>query len=201
MNAYRRNLLVAGALAPLSMPALRAFAQQTAESRILRNPNMSPIALDSNDGRHDFDFYFGRWHVRNERLRERLVESKDWETFEATQSCTSILGGLGNMDDFVTAWNGGFRGMTLRLFNPTTRQWSIYWASNREGVLEPPVVGAFENGVGTFYGRDQHKGTPVLARFIWSDITRDSAHWQQAFSTDEGKTWETNWVMHMTRTA
>jgi hypothetical protein len=61
------------------------------------------------------------------------------------------------------------------------------------------VVGAFENGVGTFYGRDQHNGTPVLARFIWSDIRRDSARWQQAFSTDEGKTWETNWIMHMTR--
>jgi hypothetical protein len=201
MNAYRRNLLVAGALAPLSMPAVRAFAQQTAQSRIPRNPNMTPIAHDDNDGRRDFDFYFGRWHVRNERLRERLVESRDWETFEATQSCAPILGGIGNIDDFATTWNGGFRGMTLRLFNPQARQWSIYWASNREGVLEPPVVGAFVNGVGTFYGRDEHKGTPVLARFVWSDITHDGARWQQAFSTDEGKSWETNWVMHMTRIA
>jgi len=192
MNPHRRTLLLAGALAPLSMP-------ETAESRIQRNPNMAPITPLGDDGRHDFDFYYGDWLIRNERLRERLVGSEDWETFEATQTCAPILGGLGNIDDFHTDWSGGFIGMTLRLFDPKTKQWSIYWASNRGGVLEPPVVGAFEDGVGTFYGRDQHKGTPVLARFIWSDISRDSARWQQAFSTDEGKTWETNWIMHMTR--
>jgi len=156
------------------------------------------------DGRHDFDFYFGHWLIRNERLKERLVDSKEWETFDARQECRPILGGLGNLDDFATDWggadlNGKFLGMTLRLFDPKARKWSIYWASNRDGVLEPPVVGAFDNGVGTFHGRDQHKGTPVLARFIWSDITPNSARWQQAFSTDEGKTWETNWIMHMTR--
>jgi hypothetical protein len=198
MNPHRRTLLIAGAFAPLSMPAWWARAQETAESRIRRNPNLTPTQ-PIDDGRHDFDFYLGRWNVRNERLRERLVESNDWETFDATQTCAPILGGLGNIDDFRTDWGGGFLGMTLRLFDPKARKWSIYWASNRAGVLEPPVVGAFENGVGTFYGRDQHKGTPVLARFIWSDITRNSARWQQAFSTDEGQSWETNWVMHMTR--
>ena len=198
MNPHRRTLLLVGALAPLSMPGWWARAQETAESRIQRNPNMAPIPL-GDDGRHDFDFYYGDWLIRNERLRERLVGSEDWETFDATQTCAPILGGLGNIDDFHTDWSGGFIGMTLRLFDPKTKKWSIYWASNRGGVLEPPVVGAFEDGVGTFYGRDQHKGTPVLARFIWSDISRDSARWQQAFSTDEGKTWETNWVMHMTR--
>jgi hypothetical protein len=153
------------------------------------------------DGRRDFDFYFGRWQIRNERLKERLAGSTDWETFEATQACSPILDGLGNIDDFHTAWSGGFEGMTLRLFNPATREWSIYWASDRSGTLEPPVVGRFENGVGTFYGRDTHKGTPVLVRFIWSEIHADSAKWQQAFSTDDGKTWETNWVMHMQRIA
>lgn len=151
------------------------------------------------DGRHDFDFYFGHWHIRNERLKERLIDSRDWETFDAQQECRPILGGLGNLDDFKTDWGGGFLGMTLRLFDPIARTWSIYWASNRDGVLEPPVIGAFKDGVGTFFGRDQHKGTPVLARFIWSDITPNTARWQQAFSTDEGKSWETNWIMHMTR--
>ncbi len=154
-----------------------------------------------NDGRHDFDFYYGHWKVRNERLKQRLVGSDDWETFEATQSCQPLLDGIGNLDDFVTGWSGGFRGMTLRLFDLQARQWSIYWASNRSGVLELPVMGRFENGVGTFHGRDSHEGRPVLARFIWSDITADSAHWQQAFSTDEGASWETNWHMWMTRIA
>jgi hypothetical protein len=151
------------------------------------------------NGRRDFDFYFGRWKIHNERLRERLIGSNDWEKFEAVQECTPILGGVGNVDNFETDWNGGFRGMTLRLFNLDTRQWSIYWASNRSGVLEPPVVGGFINGVGEFYGRDQHKGIPVIARFIWSGIGPTNATWAQAFSIDEGKTWETNWIMRMTR--
>jgi hypothetical protein len=148
---------------------------------------------------NDFDFLHGRFRVRNERLKARLAGSTDWETFEATNECRPILGGVGNMDEFVTEWNGGFRGMSLRLFDLARKEWSIYWSSDRTGTLEPPVVGRFEGGVGTFYGRDQHEGTPVLARFLWSDITPSSALWQQAFSTDEGKTWETNWRMHMTR--
>jgi hypothetical protein len=151
------------------------------------------------DGRRDFDFYYGRWQVRNERLRERLRGSDEWETFEAMQECHPILGGLGNLDDFVTDWSDGFRGMTLRLFNPQTQQWNIYWAGNRSGVLEPPVVGRFDDGVGVFFGDDQHQGQPVRVRFLWSDITARSAHWQQAFSIDDGRSWETNWHMYMTR--
>lgn len=151
------------------------------------------------DGRRDFDFYYGRWQVRNERLRERLRGSDEWETFEAMQECRPILGGLGNLDDFVTDWSDGFRGMTLRLFNPQTRQWSIYWAGNRSGVLEPPVMGRFDDGIGVFFGDDRHQGQPVRVRFLWSDITARSAHWQQAFSIDDGRSWETNWHMYMTR--
>lgn len=157
------------------------------------------MAMSEHDGSRDFDFYFGCWQVHNERLRERLVGSDDWESFQATQECRPVIGGYGNIDDFVTDWNGGFRGMTLRLFNRETRLWSIYWASNRTGALEPPVVGSFENGVGQFFGSDRYNGLPVLARFTWSEITRSGARWEQALSTDEGQTWETNWRMQMTR--
>jgi hypothetical protein len=160
---------------------------------------MSNTANGDNDGRHDFDFYFGRWHVANERLRQRLADCNDWEHFEATQQCRPILAGLGNTDDFVSDWRDGFVGMTLRLFCPQTRQWSIYWAGNRDGVLQPPVIGRFENGVGTFLGRDQHEGTPVLVRFVWSQITPTRARWEQAFSTDGGRSWESNWIMRMSR--
>jgi hypothetical protein len=157
------------------------------------------------DGRHDFDFWFGRWNVRNERLQHRLAGSSEWEHFAATQECRPILDGLGNIDDFVSDWNRGdaqrFVGMTLRLFDPATRNWSLYWSSNRTGVLEPPVVGRFERGVGTFIGNDMHEGRSVLARFIWSEIGRDSAKWEQALSADAGRTWETNWIMRMSRVA
>ena len=161
-------------------------------------------STQATDGRHDFDFFHGHWTIRNERLRERLVGSSDWEVFEATQRCEPILGGLGNVDDFVTDWGRPgsgqkFLGMTLRLFNPETRQWSLYWAGNHDGVLEPPVVGAFKDGVGTFVGAAEHEGRPVLAKFTWDQISANAAHWHQAFSADGGKTWETNWHMWMRR--
>ena len=89
----------------------------------------------------------------------------------------------------------------MRLYNPATRQWSLYWASQRTGTLFPPVTGCFSGGVGEFYGDDTHHGTPVRARFIWSGITGASAHWEQAFSTDDGQTWITNWLMDLTRRA
>ena len=156
-------------------------------------------AMVDRDGSHDFDFQTGVWRIRNERLVKRLQGSTDWETFDAIQHARLLPGGLGNIDDFITDHWPGYVGMSLRLYNPRTRKWSIYWVSNRTGVLEPPVVGSFANGVGIFEGRDQHEGQPILVRYTWSEITNTGARWEQAFSTDEGRTWETNWVMVMTR--
>jgi len=152
-------------------------------------------------GTHDFDFFFGSWHIVNERLTSRLTGSDTWERFEALGTCRPILGGLGNIDDFRPAWPGreGFEGASLRLFNPETEMWSIYWIDNVRCALFPPVVGTYVNGVGEFYGDDEHEGTPVRVRFRWSDITADSARWEQAFSTDRGETWEVNWIMTFTR--
>jgi len=113
----------------------------------------------------------------------------------------SILGGLGNVDDFKAEWNGQrVEALTLRVFNPEAEEWSLYWVDNRTAVLQPPVVGRFRDGRGEFFARDAHDGTPVLVRFIWHDITEKSARWEQAYSTDEGRTWETNWTMEFTRT-
>jgi hypothetical protein len=198
MNGQRRRWIERStALAAFAISPLGAATA----TDLTRTKERFAMQHDETAAATNFDFLFGRWRIDNERLKERLVGSNDWERFEASGECRPVLGGVGNVDSFDTTWNGGFRGMTLRLLNLDTRQWSIYWASNRSGVLEPPVVGAFESGVGRFFGRDTHKGIPVLARFIWSEITPTSAHWQQAFSTDEGKTWETNWHMRMSRVA
>ena len=150
---------------------------------------------------HNFDFLFGSWHIVNERLTARLTKCDEWEHFEAHGACRPILGGLGNIDDFRPIWAGraGFEGASLRLFNPATGQWSIYWMDNVSGALQPPVVGAFVDGVGEFYGDDRHDGRPVLVRFRWSGITANAARWEQAFSIDRGDTWETNWTMTFTR--
>jgi hypothetical protein len=151
------------------------------------------------DPTHDFDFFFGRWNVRNERLKERLVGCTEWDRFDAFCECHPVLGGVGNVDEFISDWSGGFRGMTVRLFDRERARWSIHWAANRTGLLEPPVHGTFRDGVGTFLGNDHHRDIPVLARLTWYPLTATSARWEQAFSTDDGKTWETNWRMAMSR--
>ena len=151
------------------------------------------------DGRHDFDFIHGHWQVQNERLRERLVGSEDWEVFIATDECRPLLGGIGNLEEFHTSWNGGYEGIALRLYDLATQQWHIHWSSNRSGGLDPPVSGVFEGGVGTFHGEDVHEGRPVRVRFLWSHASANTAHWQQAFSADDGASWETNWHMWFRR--
>lgn len=151
------------------------------------------------DGRRDFDFLHGRWHVRNERLRERLAGSTDWDCFDAETTCAPMLGGLGNLETFATDWNGGFHGLALRLYSPATRRWSIHWAGDRSGELEPALRGGFDGGVGTFLGEDRHRELLVRVRFLWTRIDDDHARWEQAFSIDGGGRWETNWFMHFTR--
>lgn len=146
----------------------------------------------------DFDFLIGSWEVEHHRLDRRLVADTQWSTFSGTAVCRPVLGGAGNIDEIAMP-SRGVIGMTLRLFNRSTAQWSLHWASSITGALEPPVVGGFENGVGRFFGDDFHDDRPVQVRFIWNEITGTSARWQQAFSEDQGRTWETNWVMSFTR--
>ncbi len=155
---------------------------------------------------HDFDFLHGRWHLQNRKRLKLLQDADDWETFEATQHVRPLPGGIGNYDDFIApTWRPGFVGMTLRVFNPLTQCWSIYWLTNRtgglnqEGLLDPAVVGRFENGIGLFECADQFEGRPIRMRFRWSKTSPENPRWEQAFSPDEGKTWETNWEMSFTR--
>ncbi len=148
----------------------------------------------------DFDFWFGSWDVRNRWLRRRLAGSDDWEEFDATVVARPLLDGVGNEDEFRTDHAGGFIGMSFRFFDPERRRWSIYWAdSRRPGELDPPVFGTFSGDVGMFEGEDVYRGRPILVRFTWTGVTTPTPRWEQAFSDDGGRTWETNWVMDFTR--
>lgn len=132
-----------------------------------------PGATAAHDGRHDFDFLLGQWHIVNRRLVARLAGCSEWETFEARQKAWPILDGLGNQDEFrADAWRPGFIGMTLRLFNPATKQWSIYWVDNQRVVLDPPVVGAWADDRGIFTTRDVFNGKPIIVRFTWTRFGR-----------------------------
>jgi hypothetical protein len=147
---------------------------------------------------HDFDFLIGSWNVANRRLTRLFVGSTEWEEFPGHSTVRPLFDGAANIDE-ITFPTLGNQGATMRLFAPQRREWSIYWASSRTGTLFPPVVGTFNNGRGDFYGDDTHEGQPIKAHFIWSHITPTSAHWEQEFSHDGGKTWETNWTMELSR--
>jgi hypothetical protein len=155
--------------------------------------------LTERDGARDFDFWIGTWRIHNRRLRERLKGSTTWDEFEATSVARPILGGVGNEDEFRTDFSGGFVGMSFRFYERARKRWAIYWADSREGVLDPPVFGSFTGDQGLFEGTDAFEGRPIRVRFLWSRVTTPTPRWEQAFSEDGGKTWETNWVMDMTR--
>ncbi|MFN8529749.1 MAG: hypothetical protein U0670_14175 [Anaerolineae bacterium] len=159
-----------------------------------------PIDTVIEDGRADFDFLFGEWHVHNRRLRERLKGSNSWEEFDGKSKARPILGGLGNVDEIVfDRVTGPAHGSTLRLFDVTSKQWRIYWADGSRGELDVPMVGSFVNRRGEFYAQEIFENKAVFSRFIWTVVSMDVCHWEQALSPDGGKTWETNWTMQLTR--
>lgn len=150
---------------------------------------------------HDFDFLFGAWRVEHSRLKERFQACDAWDTFEGTSTTRPILGGNGNIEDNVLNLpDGAYRAAAIRAFDADARNWSIWWLDGRyPGTLDVPVVGRFENGVGTFLTDDTLAGKPIKVQFLWSHIEAHACRWQQSFSQDGGTTWETNWIMHFTR--
>ncbi|MEP6676176.1 MAG: hypothetical protein ABJA78_13525 [Ferruginibacter sp.] len=169
-------------------------------NRILNEAGELDITASANSSKTDFDFFIGKWRIKNNKLKSRLDNCKEWIEFEATQTDHKALNGLANMDHFYATLNGkSFEGMTIRLFNPKTKLWSIYWADSNTGVFDPPVVGSFENGIGHFYTKDIFQGNEILVKFQWDKTDIDNPVWSQAFSADNGETWEWNWYMYMSR--
>jgi hypothetical protein len=158
---------------------------------------MNAIAM-IHDGRRDFDFLHGGWTVRHRLLKRRGGDCHEWLEFAGTCDCRALMGGICNIEEHVMPGRGA-HGLALRSFDIARRTWSIHWVSSSDGLVGEPVHGRFENGEGRFYGLDVDAGRPVKVAFLWNDITPDSAHWSQAFSYDDGQTWETNWMMQFTR--
>jgi hypothetical protein len=166
-------------------------------------PKASPpsAAVTTHDGASDFDFVLGRWKVKNRVLSKRLAGSASWYEFDATSVNRPIWDGKANIEDWDgTSPRGRIQGLGVRLYDPATKRWSVYWADQRTGILGlPAMVGSFKDGVGEFFSDGSFEGKPTRERVIWSRITKDSCRWEQALSVDGGKTWETNWIMDFTR--
>lgn len=158
------------------------------------------IIASPNSSKNDFDFYQGKWKLHNKKLKTRLNNCKEWIEFESTQEMYKVLNGIGNIDNFLGTFDGvPFEGMSVRLFNPKTKLWSIYWADSNEGVLQPPVVGSFENNVAHFFTKDTFNDRNILVVFRWDVRDKENPIWSQAFSDDNGKTWEWNWYMFFSK--
>lgn len=152
------------------------------------------------DSQHDFDFEFGAWHAHLVRLLHPLSGSHQWTQYDGTSVVRKVWNGRADLGEFdVHGPAGRIHGLSLRLYNPQTAQWSIYWANARDGSLTTPLIGAFHNGRGEFMNHDTFNGRPILARFLFTNFTSRSFQVIQSFSPDNGKTWEANWISTFTR--
>ena len=147
------------------------------------------------DGQHDFDFEIGTWKTHLRRLVSPLTGSTEWVEYNGTSIVTRVLNGRANLVELKVEGPAGLlEGLSLRLYNPQSRQWSPNFANSKSGALSQPTIGEFKNGRGEFFDQESFNGRAILVRFVISDISPNSCRFEQAFSEDGGKTWEVNWI-------
>jgi hypothetical protein len=157
-------------------------------------------SLNERDGQHDFDFEIGTWKTHLRRLKNPLTGSTTWVEYKGTTVVRKIWNGRANLVELdVEGPSGRIEGLSLRLYNPQSRQWSLNFASSSSGAMSPPTVGGFKNGRGEFFNQETYNGRAIFVRFVISDITPNSCRFEQAFSDDGGKTREVNWIATDTR--
>ncbi|MEH6421956.1 hypothetical protein [Pseudomonas sp. CGJS7] len=161
----------------------------------------APADLASDDPARAFDFFLGSWQVRYRRLKQRLLGDNDWQAFEGVCKVQSIFAGLAQTDESaVHRPDQPYRGFSLRSYDPASKTWADWWLDTRNPhKIVAPMLGGFADGVGTFYGQTTLRERAVKVRGLWTRGDADSVQWEQAFSPDEGKTWETNWVSRYRR--
>ncbi|MFL6234115.1 MAG: hypothetical protein ACJ76N_13355 [Thermoanaerobaculia bacterium] len=163
-------------------------------------PDASKTILAERDGQHDFDFEIGTWKTHLSRRLHPLTGSNAWTEMEGTTVVRKVWNGRANLVELVADGpSGHFEGLSLRLYNPQSRQWSLNFASSSAGALSTPTIGQFKDGRGEFYDQEMLDGRAILVRFVISEITPKSCRFEQAFSDDGGKTWEVNWIAVDTR--
>ena len=159
------------------------------------------VAIAAADGARDFDFEFGRWHTELRRLTHPLSGSADWVRYSGTTTVTPIWEGKANLVELEVGGPAGrIEGMSVRLYDPSSRQWSLNYSNGRIGTLVgEPTVGSFANGRGEFYSTDELDGRAILVRFVIAPKSADRIHFEQSYSADGGRTWEANWIATDTR--
>lgn len=182
----RRAILV---LALLAVPMAVSSQNGATDATISSTP------AQPRDGQHDFDFEIGTWKTHLRRLVAPLSGSTAWVECDGTTTVSKVWGGRANLVELrAHCPSGEFEGLSLRLYNPVSHQWTLNFANRSDGVLGQPSIGEFKDGRGEFFDQESFKGRMVLVRFVISQLRPDSCSFQQAFSDDAGKTWEVNWI-------
>jgi hypothetical protein len=191
------NLIKRGALKYVQSGLLLASLLFVMPS--LHGTNLQQARADR-PGQHDFDFEIGNWKTHISRLQHPLTGSTTWVEYNGTSVVRKIWDGRANMVELeVDGPTGHIEGLSLRLYDPQSHQWSINFANSSGGTLGVPTIGEFKNGRGEFFDQEPFNGRTILVRNVWSDIASNSCRFEQAFSDDGGKTWEVNWIATDTR--
>ncbi|HXC69314.1 MAG TPA: hypothetical protein VN644_05035 [Pyrinomonadaceae bacterium] len=167
---------------------------------LLLQPFQTFSQTNQRDGQHDFDFEIGTWKTHLRRLVRPLTGSTTWVEYDGTTVVRKVWNGRANLVELkANGPAGNFEGLSLRLYNPQSRQWTLNFANINDGVLAQPTIGEFKDGRGEFYNQEKYNERAILVRFVITKITDDKYQFEQAFSDDGGKTWEVNWIAVDTR--
>lgn len=159
-----------------------------------------PSSKASRDGQHDFDFNIGVWKTHIRRVLDPLSGSTQSMELNGTVTVRKVWDGRAQLEEIeADGPNGHWEGTTLFLYNPAAHQWSQTFADSKSGVLNPPQIGSFADGRGELYSQDTVKDRSILVRAVWSDIKKDSHHFEESFSDDGGKTWMPAFIASLTR--
>jgi hypothetical protein len=197
MNAktYFRNCFLLCSLVVASQ-VVQGFAQQNSDA----TKTKSQETAGQRDGQHDFDFEIGTWKTHLSRLQHPLTGSATWIEYEGTTVVRKVWNGGANLVELeVDGPEGHIEALSLRLYNLQSHQWILNFANSKGGAASQPTIGEFKNGRGEFFDQETLNDRAILVRFVISDITPNSCHFEQAFSNDGGKTWEVNWIATDTR--
>jgi hypothetical protein len=155
---------------------------------------------EERDGQHDFDFEIGTWKTAVKRRLRPLTGSTTWVEMNGTTVVRKVWNGRGNLVELVAdSPNGHFEGLSLRMYNPQSRQWSLNFANASDGTMTLPTIGEFKDGRGEFFSQETLNGRAIFVRFVITPNPPDTCRFEQAFSDDGGKTWEVNWIAIDTR--
>ena len=188
MTSLKRDLCIMVYALCLAMLPRVGFVEETPKGT-------QNAATAIRDGQHDFDFEIGTWKTHLKRLLHPLTGSTTWVEYDGTSTIRKVWNGRANLIELeVDGPAGHIEGLSLRLYNPESHQWSLNFSNSRVGTMATPSIGEFKNGRGEFFDQETLGPRAILVRFVISNMSANSCHFEQSYSDDGGKTWELNWV-------